>query len=89
MHWLLWSRYWADNWGKWEWVAVACVVKKGVSELQAAGHLLIEFWNFDAKESDVDQFHWINEEGYLSVADLAAIARVVWGLTKRSTRRCP
>jgi len=50
-----------------------------VSERQAAVHLLSEFWNFDTKESDVDQFHWINEEGYLSVADLAAIARVVWG----------
>jgi hypothetical protein len=48
----------------------------------AATHLLIDFWRFDAKEGDVDQFHWINEDGYLSIADLAAIARVVWGETE-------
>jgi hypothetical protein len=77
-HWLLWSRSWDDNWGKWDWTAVACVGKKGVSEHQAAVHLLIEFWKEEAEESDVDQFHWINEAEYLSVAELAAVARVVW-----------
>ena len=77
-HWLLWSRSWDDNWGKWEWTAIACVGKKGVSEHQAAVHLLIEFWKFDAKEGDVDQYHWINEAEYLPVAELSAIARCVW-----------
>ena len=78
-HWLLWSRYWDDNWGKWGWTVVGCVGKKGVSERQAAVYLLVEFWKEEAEKSDVDQFHWINEDGYLSIADLAAIARVVWG----------
>ena len=32
----------------------------------------------DAKNSTVDMFHWINEDGYLSVAELVAIAREVW-----------
>jgi hypothetical protein len=32
----------------------------------------------DAEESDVDKFHWINEHGFLTIADLAAIAREVW-----------
>ena len=30
------------------------------------------------KVEDCDKFHWINEEGYLSVAELEAIAREVW-----------
>jgi hypothetical protein len=77
-HWLLWSRYWDDNWGKWGWAAVACVAKKDVSERQAAVHLLVEFWKEEAEESSVDHYHWINEDGYLSVAELAAIAREVW-----------
>ena len=78
-NWILWTRYWDDNWGKWEWAATACVAKKGVSEQQAAVYLLAEFWKEEAEESDVDQFHWINEAGYLSVAELGAIAREVWG----------
>jgi hypothetical protein len=77
-HWVLWSRYWDDNWGKWGWAAVACTAKKGVSERQAAVHLLIEFWKEEAEESDVDKYHWINEDGYLSIAEIAAIAREVW-----------
>jgi hypothetical protein len=78
-HWLLWTRYWDDNWGKWEWIVAACVPKKDVSERQAAVHLLMEFWKEEAEENDVDQFHWINADAYLSVAELAAIAREVWG----------
>ena len=77
-HWILWSRYWDDNWGKWEWAAAACVRKKGVSENEAAVHLLIEFWKEEAEENHVDHYHWINESGFLSIAELAAIAREVW-----------
>jgi hypothetical protein len=78
-HWMLWSRYWDDNWGKWEWAAVACVAKNEASQRQAAVHLLIEFWKEEARESDVDHFHWINEGGFLAIAELSAIAREVWG----------
>ena len=77
-YWVLWVCYWDDNWGKWEWVAVACVEKKGVSQMVSANHLLAEYWKYEVKESDVDRFHWINENGYLSVAELAAIAQHVW-----------
>ena len=45
---------------------------------QAAVHLLLEFWKYDAKERDVDEFLWINEEAHLSVAEIGAIAREVW-----------
>ena len=50
----------------------------GVDQKQAAVYLLLEFWAFDAQENDVNEFHWINEDGYLSIAKLAAIAREVW-----------
>ena len=78
-HWSLWSKYWDDNWMKWEQITVGYVPRRGVDQKQAAVYLLLEFWAFDAKEGDVDQFHWINEDGYLSIAELAAIAREVWG----------
>ena len=74
----MWSKYWDDNWGRWEIVTIGFVLRRGVSNKQAAVHLLTDFWKFDAKENGVDQFHWINEAEYLSVAELAAIARVVW-----------
>ena len=77
-HWSLWSKYWDDNWMQGQQIAVGCVPRRGVDQKQAAIHLLLEFWAFDAKESDVDEFHWINEDGYLSIAKLAAIAREVW-----------
>lgn len=77
-HWVLWSRYYDDNWGRWNWVAVACSHRRGVSEHQAAVYLLIELWKAEAADSGVDQFHWLNESDFLSVAELMAIAREVW-----------
>ena len=77
-HWVLWSRYWSDNEGDWGWIIVAWVAKKGVSEREAAVHLLLEFWKGEAEESSLDHFHWINEDAYLSVAELAAIGRAIW-----------
>jgi hypothetical protein len=49
-----------------------------LDDRSAAIYLLIDFWAFDAKEGGVDEFHWINETGFLSVSELAAIAREVW-----------
>ena len=77
-HWSLWSRYWDDNWGKWEWAAAACVHRRGVTEKQAAVYLLLELWKHEVREFDLDQFHWINEGVYITVAELMAIAREVW-----------
>jgi hypothetical protein len=77
-YWVLWSRYWDDNEGGWGWIIIACVANKVVSEAQAAVHLLIEFWKYEAEESWLDHFHWINEADYLSVAQLAAIGRTIW-----------
>ena len=77
-HWSLWTRYWDDNWGQWEWVAAACVGKKGVSMHQAAVYLLMKIWKYEVVVCDLDEFHWINETEYLSVAELRAIGRAVW-----------
>ena len=63
---------------KWELTSIGCVPRLGVEERQAAVYLLLEYWTDGAKESSVDEFHWINEDGYLSVAELAAIVREVW-----------
>jgi hypothetical protein len=77
-HWSLWSKYWDDNEDEWGQIAVGCVPRQGVNQRQAAVFLLLEFWVNEAEESSVDEFHWINEDGYLSISDLAAIAREVW-----------
>jgi hypothetical protein len=76
--WSLWSKYWDDNWGKWEDICVGHVHRRGVNQMQAAAYLLLEFWKYDVQNGGVDCFHWINEAEYLTVADLAAIARAVW-----------
>jgi hypothetical protein len=57
---------------------VATVNRRGVSQEQAAALLLLEFWKCDVQNSEVDFYHWINETGNLSVAELSAIAREVW-----------
>jgi len=77
--WILWTRYWDDNWGQWGWMTVACVPKRDITQRQAAVHLLLEYWKELATEDTLDHYHWINEEASLSVSDLTAIAREVWG----------
>ena len=80
-YWILWNRYWCEDWYKWEWQPVACVHHKGISEKQAAVYLLMAFWQNQAHERECDKFHWIGGEGFFSVAGLEAIAREVWGET--------
>jgi len=77
-HWSLWSRYWDDNYGEWLDMAVGCVRRRDITRRQAATYLLLEFWKDEANENNLDEFHWINESVYLTVADVAAIAREVW-----------
>ena len=43
-----------------------------------ATHLLLALRQWDAKENDVDHFHWLNNAGLLDVEDVQAIAREVW-----------
>ena len=59
-------------------MAVGCVHRQGVSEYQAATYLLLELWREEVLDNGLDQFHWVNEAEYLTVADLAAITREIW-----------
>ena len=77
-YWVLWLRHFSENWCRLEWRPIACVHHKGISEKQAAVYLLMRVWQNLLREEELDKFHWINEEGYLSVAELEAIAREVW-----------
>ena len=77
-YWVLWLRHFSENWCRLEWHPIACVHHKGISEKQAAVYLLMALWQSQLREGELDKFHWINEEGYLSVAELEAIAREVW-----------
>ncbi len=82
--WVLMAEYWNDDDGGWI-EACAGVAKLGALTMkQAAVYLLLERWRFEAENSDLDHYHWINEEGYLTIADIKGIARVVWPGSKRS-----
>jgi len=80
-HWLLWMGHHNDedwfNW-RWEWYPATAMPVKGVSVEQAAGYLLMEQWRREVERHDIDRYHWINEEGQLTVSELQAIANVIW-----------
>jgi hypothetical protein len=78
-HWSLWSQYWDDNYDQWSVQPMGCVPRRGTPQKEAAVYLLLEHWREELSEYDLDEFHWINEARYLSIAELAAIAREVWG----------
>ena len=76
-YWILWESIFDDDRG-WYWHITASVPHKGCTEYQAAVHLLSASWHCELGDMDLDQFHWVNHHAFLSVADLAAIARTVW-----------
>ena len=41
-------------------------------------YLLMDAWQAEAKQGYLDCFHWINDVGTLSVAEIQAIAKKVW-----------
>ena len=43
-----------------------------------ANHLLIEYWKNEAEYQGLDEYHWINNTGLISVEEMHAIAREVW-----------
>jgi len=77
-HWSLWAKYWDDNWEHWEWSALGCVLRQQSSEKEAAVHMLIDFWKFDANEGDVDQFHSIDDVRFLTEEEVTTMAQEVW-----------
>ena len=79
-YWLLWTR-WLDDFSgppKWCWDLSAWGYKKGVTAEQAAVYLLADFWSSEARDEGLDQFHLIDDNGLLSVAELNAVGRLAW-----------
>lgn len=86
-HWLLWMGHHNDedwmNW-HWEWYPAAAMPLKQASFKQAAVYLLMEQWRRETEWALIDRFHWINEEGALTVSEIQAIANIVWSVEKES-----
>ena len=80
--WLLWACHHDDNLDDWNWQLVAVTRRKSIDHRTAAIHLLIDRLKHEAEHEKLDQFHWLAEEGTLSVAEWRAIARVVWSETQ-------
>ena len=50
------------------------------ADLEAiAIHMLRQTWEQESKHASIDHYHWINDTGLLSVDQVQAIARTVWG----------
>jgi hypothetical protein len=79
-HWLLWCGGPDDNACTYisNWFAVSAMPVKGISQEQAAIHLLLAFWEYESGHMSLDHYHWINWAGALSVSDLQSIANEVW-----------
>ena len=76
--WSLWIKHWDDNRGEWQENCCGTVERNDVQENEAAVYLLLDFWSSELQENNLDHFHWINEVGYFSFAEIAAISREVW-----------
>lgn len=77
-HWILWSQWYDDNWGKWEWLAIGHVPRKQASRRQAAVHLMADFWRMEKEANDLDHFHWLNQEGFFDASEWRTIGFMVW-----------
>ena len=79
-HWALWNNWMDDNdyaW-RWHWTMIAHAPYVKADELAVAAHLLIETWKHQKEWEDLDQYHWINNDGLLETSMIAAIGRQVW-----------
>ena len=78
--WLLWNN-WVEDGGfpwTWHWDLMAYGNRCRSDAKTVAFHLMFELWKFDAKYDQVEQYHWINNTGLLSVEEIQALAREVW-----------
>ena len=78
-HWILYIEDLEPEMPDYAWSVGAFVQRKGVDERQAAVHLLMERWKAEHDLWDLDEFGFINQEGFLSMSELKEIARRVWG----------
>jgi hypothetical protein len=80
-HWFLWIRSPDDNaWAfRMNSFLYAYCLRGKIDRKTAATHLLLHTWRYEAAESNRDRFDWINDAGLLTVSEVHAIARDVWG----------
>src|SRR5262249_30251648 len=78
--WLLWVRYYDDNWGRWGSPSIAAhVLRKGTKAVEAAGRLLAAYWRSERDgDSKLDHFHLIGLADLLTEDDLMAVGHDVW-----------
>ena len=79
--WTLYLTYFDEDQSPWGWspkMPVARTSLKALDERGAAFFLTIAFLKFDHEKTGSGRFHMINEEDFLSVSDIQAIAREVW-----------
>lgn len=81
--WVLWASYFDDcRWGFFDTHIAASAPRAGLQGADAAVLLLQAYWRDEAaSESELDAFHWVNQEGLLRAAHLKEVARQVWGDT--------
>jgi hypothetical protein len=86
-HWLLWVRDCEAIWWNTpdeEWFLGAYCLKRRAKVREASLYLIMDMWKLDAREIDLDHFHFIHDEGMLSVAEFRTIGRLVWPETVMS-----
>ena len=76
-HWMLWRRWFDDNWEEWHWTPIGYVPRDQATERQASVHLLADFWRFEQRKGQ-ERYHWINETGKLSSSAMRTIGLWVW-----------
>lgn len=77
-YWILWTKWYDDNWGRWEWLALGHVPRKQASRMEAAVNLLVDFWRMEREKTELDHFHWLNDEGDLDASQWRTIGFMVW-----------
>ena len=82
-HWITYIRDLDPNEPEFAWMTGAFVEKRGITARQAACHLMIARWREEVLEGDLDPFHLLNCEGFLSETDWFSIGEEVWPEVER------
>ena len=80
-YWLFWTLHFDDDFLTWKWIVnddVLKVRRQGISRINAARLLLRQYWLEQERLGYLDHFHWVNDEGLLSIGELKTIAKLVW-----------
>lgn len=77
--WVLWLKYFDDNYGRWDEPIAVQVCSFGNQNKEASAMLMLAAYLKELHDHyDRDHYHWINEDGLLSVAEIEAVGRHVW-----------